>query len=55
MLAAIAEQSEEVSAIVDDLLVAARTDIGELTVADCFSEGSSPRPNGGSACCRILG
>ncbi len=34
MLAAIAEQSEEVSAIVDDLLVAARTDIGELTVAD---------------------
>ncbi len=33
MLAAIAEQSEEVSAIVEDLLVAARTDIGELTVA----------------------
>ena len=33
MLAAIAEQSEEVSAIVDDLLVAARADIGELTVA----------------------
>lgn len=33
MLAAIAEQSEEVSAIVEDLLVAARTDIGELAVA----------------------
>ena len=33
MLASIAEQSEEVSAIVEDLLVAAQTDIGELTVA----------------------
>lgn len=33
MLAAIAEQSQEVSTIVDDLLVAARADIGELTVA----------------------
>lgn len=33
MLAAIADQSEEVSAIVEDLLVAARTDIGDLTVA----------------------
>ena len=33
MLAAIAEQSEEVNAIVDDLLVVAQVDIGELTVA----------------------
>ena len=33
MIATIAEQSEEVSAIVEDLLVAARADIGELTVA----------------------
>jgi signal transduction histidine kinase len=34
MLAAIAEQSDEVSAIVEDLLTVARTDSGELTVAD---------------------
>lgn len=33
MLAAIAEQSEEINAIVEDLLAAAGTDIGELTVA----------------------
>ena len=33
MLASIAEQSDEVSAIVEDLLAVARTDIGELTVA----------------------
>ena len=33
MTAAIAEQSGEVAAIVDDLLVAARTDIGEMNVA----------------------
>ena len=33
MVATIAEQSEEVTAIVEDLLVAARTDIGELILA----------------------
>lgn len=32
LMATIAEQSNEVSAIVEDLLVAARTDVGELTV-----------------------
>ncbi len=32
LMAVIAEQSDEVTAIVEDLLVAARTDIGELTV-----------------------
>lgn len=32
LMAGIAEQSDEVTAIVEDLLVAARTDIGELTV-----------------------
>ena len=32
LAASIAEQSDEVTAIVEDLLVAARTDIGELTV-----------------------
>lgn len=32
LMAAIAEQSDEVTAIVEDLLVAARADIGELTV-----------------------